>query len=170
MAPGIVPDSRALDAALDARLGNSTVRAEAVLDSMTPFLQRPRFQAALFGALAAIALVLCAVGLYAVASFEVSRRRHEMGLRLALGATTRHLRRVVIRDAVRPVVLGVVAGTVAAFWAGQFLQAFLVGVDARDPWTLGLVVTVLIATAVAAAWLPARRASLVDPATTLRAQ
>jgi ABC-type lipoprotein release transport system permease subunit len=93
-----------------------------------------------------------------------------MGVRLALGATARHLRRTVIGDALRPVVLGVVAGTIGAFWAGQFLQAFLVGVDARDPWTLGLVVAVLVATAVAAAWLPARRASLVNPATTLRAQ
>ena len=75
MAPGIAPDLRALDAALDARFGANSVRSDPVLDTMTPFLQRPRFQAALFAALATIALILSAIGLYAVASFDVGRNR-----------------------------------------------------------------------------------------------
>ena len=170
LAPGLAPDVRALDAALDARFGNRNVRADAVVDTMTPFLQRPRFQAALFGALAAIALLLSVVGIYAVASFEMSRRRFEMGVRLALGASARHVQSLAIRAALRPVVLGAIAGMLIAFWAGKFLQAFLVDVDARDPWTLALVAAVVIAAAIVAAWLPALRASRVDPVATLRAQ
>ena len=170
MAPGTQPDIRPIDAALDARFGSDSVRSDSVLSTMTPFLQRPRFQAALFGALAAIALILCAVGLYAVASFEVSRRRFEMGVRLALGATAQRIRRVVIRDSLRPILVGVIAGTIGAVWAAQFLQTFLIGVDARDPWTLMLVVAVVIAVALIASVVPARRASLVDPVSTLKAQ
>jgi hypothetical protein len=170
MAPGMALDLRALDAALDARLGPNSFRIDAVLETMTPFLQRPRFQAALFAALAVIALLLAAAGIYAVVSFEVSRRRYEMGIRLSLGATGHHLRRVIIGGALRPVALGVLAGAIGAIWAAKFLQAFLVGVDGRDPWTMILVGPVLVVTAIAASWLPARRAARVDPIATLSAK
>jgi ABC-type antimicrobial peptide transport system permease subunit len=135
---------------------------------LEPHIQRPRFQAQLFAVLAVIALLLAAVGLYAISSFEAARRRFEIGVRMAIGATARDVRRAVIRDALRPVVIGSVIGLGVSWWAAQFLQAFLVGVDARDPGTLALVALVLTSTAFVAAWLPARRAARTDPATVLR--
>jgi ABC-type lipoprotein release transport system permease subunit len=98
----------------------------------------------------------------------VARRRFELAVRLSLGATSADIRRLVVRDTVRPVVFGVVAGIVAAWWAAQFLEAFVLEVRLRDPWTYGLVVTVLITTAVLAAWAPARLAGRTDPSSVLR--
>jgi hypothetical protein len=100
MAPGHTPNAMALDAWLDERLGRQFARVEAVADLVTPHLQRPRFQAFLFGSFALIALCLAAVGLYAVAAFDVARRRYEIGVRLTMGATGGDIRRLVIRGAV----------------------------------------------------------------------
>jgi ABC-type lipoprotein release transport system permease subunit len=79
------------------------------------------------------------------------------------------VRRLIIRGALRPVLVGFAAGFLASWWCAQFLQTFVVDVDARDPWTLSLVAAVLHTTTVAAVWLPARRASHVAPTTVLRA-
>jgi predicted permease len=170
MRPGTTPDRRELLARFQALVPTGMAGAPvAVTDELAPWLEHPRFQAALFGSLALIALVLAAIGLYAITAFDAARRRHETGVRLALGATRGDIRRHVIGGAVRPVLAGSAAGLVAAWWAAQFLQAYLFEVDARDPWTLALVSLVLIATAVVAAWLPARRAARTDPANVLRA-
>jgi hypothetical protein len=166
--PGVSPDFSAIDLALDQRFGPSTVRVMSILDARLALLDRPRFQAALFGALAGIALMLGAVGLYAVASLEVSRRRFEMGVRLALGASPRALALVLAREALKPTLGGILVGTICALWCARFLQAYLFGVDARDPVTLALVAAVIVSSAVAAVWLPARRASALDPVKTLR--
>ena len=128
-----------------------------------------RFRATLFGVFAAAALLLAGVGLYAVTAFEVRQRRVEIGIRLALGATRQRVLAHMLRDAVWPVAIGSAAGLVVAWWAGRFLQSFLHEIDARGPGTLVAVGAVLIVTAVVAAWIPARRASRVDPATVLRA-
>jgi ABC-type antimicrobial peptide transport system permease subunit len=169
MSSGVVPDEVALDRWLDDRLGRQSARLEGELsEKIAPFVQKPLFQAVVFGGFASIALLLAAVGLYAVAAFDVARRRHEMGVRLTLGATGRDLRRLVIRAAVSPVLIGSTIGLLVTWWAAQFLQAFLFEVDARDPWTYGLVALTLVATAVVAAWLPARRAARTDPAMVLR--
>jgi predicted permease len=167
--PGQAPDTLALERALTEVSPGTRVAVESVADDLAPWLDRPRFQAMLFAALAGLSLVLAAVGLFAVTAFEVTQRRYEMGVRLALGATGRDVGRLVLSTAVRPVLVGSAAGLVAAWWAGQFLQAFLVDVDARDPWTYALVALTLVATAVVAAWLPARRAARTDPAEVLRA-
>ena len=148
----------------------TTVNVIDISDQLDRELLNFRFRAVLFGSFALVALVLAVVGLYAVSSFEVAQRRREMGVRLALGAVPRVLAQGVIRDAIRPVLIGVAAGVVGAFWAAKFLQAFLTGVDARDPWTLLLVSVLLIGVAVAASWIPARRAAATDPAEALRAQ
>jgi predicted permease len=166
---GAVPDPATIDARLDAAFGPGGASVFSIAERTAPYLQRPRFQAVLFASLAAIAIVLAAIGLYAVAAFDVARRRREMGVRLALGATPGDLRRTVIGTAVRPVLIGAAGGLTTALWAAQFLQSFLVDVDARDPWTYALVALVLVATAVVAAWLPARRAAKTDPAQVLRA-
>jgi ABC-type antimicrobial peptide transport system permease subunit len=132
-------------------------------------MQQPRFQALLFGSVAVIGLLLAAVGLYAVAAFDVARRRHEMGIRLALGATGRDLRQLIIGAALRPVAIGTVAGLMGAWWTARFLQAFVFDVDARNPWTYAVVALVLVGTAMLAAWRPAQRAAKTDPTTVLRA-
>lgn len=132
-------------------------------------LRDDRFRAALFMTFGVIALALAVVGLFSVASFEVALRRREMGVRVALGATPMALSMLVVREAVRPVMLGAALGLLLAFWAGKFLQSFLTGVDARDPGTLIIVAGVLILTSSCAAWIPARRAARTDPATVLRA-
>jgi predicted permease len=169
MEPGARPDQRALQARFqDLVPGGVVTSPVAVAEELAPWLEHPRFQAALFGTLAAIALVLAAIGLYGAAAFEAARKQHETGVRLALGATRRNVLRTLVGSAVQPVLIGSAAGLVIAWWAAQFLQAYLFEVDARDPWTLTLVVGVLIATAVLAAWLPARRAARTDPASVLR--
>ena len=132
-------------------------------------MQQPRFQALLFGSVAVIGLLLAAVGLYAVAAFDVARRRQEMGIRLALGATAGDLRHLVIGAALRPVAIGTVAGLIGAWWTARFLQAFVFEVDVRNPWTFGVVAVVLAVTAVLAVWRPAQRAAKTDPTTVLRA-
>jgi ABC-type antimicrobial peptide transport system permease subunit len=115
------------------------------------------------------AWLLAAVGLYAVTTFEAAQRSREMAFRNALGARSGSLIGLVLRDALRPVLIGLGTGLLVAFWSAGLLQAFLHDVDARDPWTYGLVALVLAATAVLAAWPPARRAAQAEPATVLRA-
>jgi putative ABC transport system permease protein len=145
------------------------VAASPVSGRLWKSLTDDRFRATLFGVFAAAALLLAGVGLYAVTAFDVRQRRVEIGIRLALGATRHRVLAHILRDAVWPVALGSMAGLVVAWWAGTFLQSFLHQVDARAPGTLVMVGTVLVVTAVVAAWIPARRASRVDPATVLRA-
>ena len=170
MRPGTTPDRRDLLERFQTLVPTGMIGAPiAVTDELAPWLEHPRFQAVLFGSLALIALVLAAIGLYALAAFDAARRRHETGVRLALGATRRDIRRGVIGGAVRPVLAGAAAGVIAAWWAAQFLQAYLFEVDARDPWTLAFVAGTLLLTAIVAAWLPARRAARTDPASVLRA-
>ncbi len=167
---GQAPDRTVLLDRLNARFGRNNVPMANVERDLAEWLYHPRFLAALFGALALVAGVLSAVGLYAVASFEVSRRRYEMGVRAALGATARNLRRLIVGDACRAVAAVASCGIVAAWWALQYLQSLLFEVDARDPATLALAVAVLLVTAILAAWLPAYRAGRTDPAEVLRAQ
>ena len=163
-------DVSAVRTALSQRVGDARIDVSHVAATLEPFMVDPRFRAALLGTLALTGLILAAVGLYAVASADVALRRYETGVRLALGATVRNVSRRVIVDTCQPVLLGVAAGLMVSYWSAQYLQAFLRRVDARDPWTYALVALTLIATAVASAWLPARRAASTDPAAVLRAQ
>jgi ABC-type antimicrobial peptide transport system permease subunit len=145
------------------------VTASPVASRMAESLRDERFRAQLFGAFGLVALTLACVGLYAVTAFDARTRRAEMGVRLALGATPRALRRLVLTRALVPTGTGAAGGLVAAWWAGTYLQAFLHQVDARDLGPLSMVGAVLIGAAALAALLPARRAGRVDPATVLRA-
>lgn len=170
LAPGGRLDDAQLQRRLSDAFGPTALRVEAVDAQLAPWLQAPRFQAVVFGSVAAIGLILAAAGLYALAAFEAARRRYEMGVRLALGASARDLRRLIIGGTIRPVVIGTALGLAAAWWAVRLLRAFVFAVDVYDPWTFGLVAVVLFATAAAAAWAPARRAGQIDPAAVLRAQ
>jgi putative ABC transport system permease protein len=127
-----------------------------------------RALALLSGLFSSLSLLLAAIELYGVTSYEVTRRRTEIGIRMALGATrTRVVREVVSRVLVQ-VGIGVVIGAAASVWASQFVTALLYGLKSRDPATLIGPVTVLIVKGVFAAWLPARRAARLDPIVALR--
>jgi putative ABC transport system permease protein len=108
--------------------------------------------------------------LYGVLSYTVSRRRPEIGVRIALGASGAEVRRLVLRDGMRPAALGVVLGIPAAALACQLLKGLLFGVGTFDPITFGAAPLLLLAVAAIASYIPAARAARVDPGITLRSE
>jgi putative ABC transport system permease protein len=128
----------------------------------------PRFNTALLGVFAALALVLASVGIYGVMSYAVAQRTHEIGVRVALGAGASDILRQVVRQGMLPAVLGIVTGTAGAWGVTRFLSALLFGVRPSDPLTFTLVPLLLAAVALVACLLPARRATKVDPVVALR--
>jgi ABC-type antimicrobial peptide transport system permease subunit len=124
----------------------------------------------MFVAFGALALVLAAVGLYSVVAYNVTQRQHELGVRVALGASGPDVVRLVVTDGLKVVGAGVAAGLLIAFWAGRFVEPLLFRVSPKDPSVFALVATTLIGVAIAASWMPARRASRVDPNVVLRSE
>jgi ABC-type antimicrobial peptide transport system permease subunit len=135
--------------------------------SIARSLAEQRFHLMLLVTLSAVALLLAAAGIYSVISFVVALRTHEIGVRLALGATGSDVVRLLTRQGLRPVVAGTAIGTLLATWAAKLLRGSVYGVQTSDPATLGAVVVVLLGVAVLAIVLPARRATRVDPTTAL---
>ena len=131
---------------------------------------RTRITLVLLGLASAIALVFGAVGIYGVVSYAVSLRTREIAVRIALGADPAGIRRMISRQAVAVAAVGVVGGLFGAIAMTRALSALLVGVSPIDPPTLASAALLLLIVAFAASWLPARRAALVDPAQTLRAE
>jgi ABC-type antimicrobial peptide transport system permease subunit len=128
-----------------------------------------RLGAALFTVFGGLALALAAIGLYSVIAYGVTQRTHEMGVRIALGAQAHAVVAMIIRDGLRVVAVGVVIGVGISLSAGHWIAPLLFHVSPRDPLVYALVAATLAAVALVAGWLPARRASRVDPATALRA-
>ncbi len=112
---------------------------------------------------AGIALTLAIGGIYAVLSYVVGRRRHEIGIRIALGARSGQVLALVVRQGLRLIAVGLIIGLPASWASSRLLSSLLVGVTGRDPATYISVVLVLVATGIVAAWIPARRAASVDP-------
>jgi len=132
-------------------------------------LDRPRrFQTELIGVFAVVALVLAALGLYGLMSYWVEQRTKEIGIRVALGATSRSVVSMVMRAGLQWACAGIVVGIGCALAFGQALSNSLFGVTATDPVTLATVIAVLTAVAAAASSLPTLRATKVDPAVALR--
>ena len=130
----------------------------------------PRFNVALLGLFATAALLLAAVGIYGVLSYTVAQRTGEIGVRIALGAGRGQVVRQVVAQGLAVALGGVALGVVGSMAAGGVLSSLLVGVSGRDPAVLAGVVALLTTVAAAAAWLPARRASRVEPVVALRAE
>ncbi len=128
----------------------------------------PRFQMQLMGAFAGLALLLAVVGIYGVNAYAVSQRRHEIGVRMALGATPGDVLREMIGQGMMLTGLGIVAGVGGSLAIASLLKSVLVGVSATDPVTLGGVAVAMAMVAVVACYVPARRATRIDPATALR--
>lgn len=141
----------------------STMAARAAI-----FLEPYRFRASLLAALSGLAFALSLVGIAGVVSYTVARRHHEIGVRIALGATPRRVVALVVRTGLWPVGAGALAGALGAMSLARLLDSFLFETTPRDPWTLAAVAGVLIVTAAAASWWPARRASRVNPIDALR--
>jgi ABC-type antimicrobial peptide transport system permease subunit len=137
-------------------------------DVLAPELRPWKTGATLFSLFGALALVIAAMGLYSAISYSVVQRRHEFGVRLALGARIADVVRMVVTYGLRPVVVGVALGTLAAFAGGPFIASMLFQTSPRDPVMYVSVTAVMVAVAVVAAAIPARRASRVDPAAALR--
>src|SRR5215472_2393799 len=129
---------------------------------------QPRFLTLLLGLFAALALALAAVGVYGLVSYSASRRAHEIGVRLALGAEKRDMLRLVVGQGLKLALMGAVIGTVGALALTRFLSSLLYGVKPNDPSTLLAVMLILIAVALIASYVPARRATKVDPLVALR--
>jgi predicted permease len=132
-------------------------------------LTQERLFARLATLLGCAAVALSAIGLYGLLAYGVARRTREIGLRMALGAAQRTVRWMVLGESIRLVALGLVIGMPAALAGTKILQSLLFGLDARDPVTLGVACLVMVALALLASYLPARRAARVDPMVALRA-
>ena len=129
---------------------------------------RPRFQAVLLALFAALALVLTAVGLYGVLSYSVAQRTHEIGIRRALGADRPAVMRLVVGQGMRLAGIGLLLGVLGALAATRLLASLLFEISPSDATTLVAVASSLGAVALAASWMPARRAAKIDPLTALR--
>jgi ABC-type antimicrobial peptide transport system permease subunit len=129
-----------------------------------------RFLLTVLGAFAAIALLLAATGIYSVLSQSVAQRTQEIGIRMALGADARRVVALMLSGAMRPVAAGILAGALAALAGAGVLQSFLFGVGPLDPIAFAAAAALLAAVALLAAYVPARRATRVDPLGALRAR
>jgi putative ABC transport system permease protein len=144
------------------------VRFREMDDVFSDSIQRPRMLAELVGIFAGLALLLAAIGTYGVLSYVVAERRREIGIRLALGADRTHVLRQVMKEGVSLTIIGVVAGLAGAFAMNHLLASLLFGVRPTDASTLGAGTLTITLVAVFACWLPAWRASRLDPNAVLR--
>jgi ABC-type antimicrobial peptide transport system permease subunit len=131
-------------------------------------MSRPRFNATIVASFAGAALLLAAIGVYGVLSYSVSSRMREIGVRVALGANPGRVMGLVLGEGLRLAAAGAIAGTIAAVAVTRLMRGLLVGVAGSDPRVLVAGAAVMLAVAAFAAWLPARRASAVDPIVVLR--
>jgi putative ABC transport system permease protein len=129
---------------------------------------RQRFNMLLLTVFGSAGLLMAAIGIYGVMSYSVQQRTQELGVRMALGAQASNLRNMVIRQGMTFTLAGVVIGVGGAFWLTRFLGSFLFGVKAWDPMVFVATPVILSAVSLLAVWIPARRATRVDPMTALR--
>jgi putative ABC transport system permease protein len=144
------------------------INARTMSDVLSGAMWVPRTGAALLLVFGSIALSLAVIGIYGVTAFFVRQRRREIGIRLALGATTANIVWLVVRRGFAPTVVGLALGIGASFFGGRHVASLLIGVGPRDPTSFATAVVVLAAAAGAASILPAVVAMRVDPAPILR--
>lgn len=137
-------------------------------DSLGTFLTERRFQTSLLIAFAGVALLMAAIGIYGLIQYSVATRTHEIGIRMAVGAQTGEVFRMVVREGLRLSLTGLAVGLVGALWLGRAGSSLLFGISAADPLTFLTVSVLLTSVAVAACYFPARRAMKVDPMVALR--
>jgi len=133
-------------------------------------IYRPRLIVSLFGVFAGVALLLASVGIYGVMAYSVAQRRHEIGIRMALGAQRSDVLRLIVVQGMKLIIVGTVIGIAGALAFTRLIQSLLFEINTTDPVTFGLVMALLGIVALLACYLPARRATKVDPLVTLRAE
>jgi putative ABC transport system permease protein len=161
-----VPTARAELAAIDRELPLSAIQPMSEVVGRS--IAERKFTMTLLAAFAAVAVALAAIGVYGVLAYVVSQRTQEIGVRLALGAAPEDVVKLFVREGATLAIAGLAAGFIAALGAARALTALLFGVTSTDPGTFALVILALGSTALAASYLPARRAASVDPMTALR--
>jgi predicted permease len=162
----VAADVRAAVWSLDRQLAPGSVRTMDEVVSRSTASRR--FTLTLLGGFAALALLLAAVGIYAVLAYSVARRTHEIGVRLALGARRNDVLRLVLGHGLRLTLVGLAMGTAGAFGLTRLFRSLLYEVGPTDPLTFGVVLLLLGGVALAASYIPARRAMRVDPMVALR--
>jgi putative ABC transport system permease protein len=143
-------------------------RVETMEQVVSNELAQPRFSSLLLAAFAGLALTLASVGIYGLVAYTVSRRTREIGLRMALGARAADVLRLVVAQGMALVAIGLGVGLAAALALGRLLASQLYAVSASDPATFAIVAVLLLGVTLAASWIPARRATRVDPLVALR--
>jgi predicted permease len=162
----LAPATRAAVKEIDPLLAIASVRP--MHEIMELSMARPRFAMRLLTAFGALALVLAAIGIYGIMAYGVKRRTREIGIRMALGAQRSSVLTLIVSQGMRLTVIGLAAGTLAAFLITRYMETLLYGVKPFDPVTFAGVVGLLAAVALVASWIPARRAVAGDTVVALR--
>jgi predicted permease len=162
LAAAVQREARSLDPAMP------IFTAETLAAQLDVSLTQERLVASLSSVFGLLSLALVCIGLYGVLAYDVARRTHEIGIRMALGASARQIVRLVVGETLRLVGIGVVIGLGVALAATRWVRSLLFGLQPHDPLTFGFVVALLLAVAAVAVYLPARRASRIDPMVALR--
>ena len=162
IASAVQREARAMDAAMP------MFEVETLATQVEASLAQERLVATLSSGFGLLALLLCCLGLYGILSYTIAQQTKEIGIRMALGAARRDVLWLVLRDALRLVSFGVLLGLPAALAASRLIASQLFGLSAADPLTIGAATLLLLIVAVLAAYLPAQRATRIDPLTALR--
>jgi ABC-type antimicrobial peptide transport system permease subunit len=162
----IAPALRNAVASVDRNLPLLNIRTQS--EQIADTTKEDRIFASLTGGFGILALVLACIGIYGIMAYSVSRRISEIGIRMALGAQAGQVLRIVMREASWLAVIGVIAGLGGALALGRLIASMLFGLKAYDPATLASAAALLIAVALAASWIPARRAARINPIQALR--
>jgi putative ABC transport system permease protein len=147
-----------------------TPKVQTMNERLSDMVAQPRFQALLLGLFGLLTLVMVSAGIYAVVSYSVTRRAHEIGVRMALGAQQRDVLRLVIGQEMKQVFIGLAIGLAGALALTRVMKGLLYGVSATDPLTFTAIALLLCFVALLACWIPARRAARVDPMAALRCE
>jgi ABC-type antimicrobial peptide transport system permease subunit len=146
------------------------ISAKSIEEQMAPLTAQDRAVAQIAIAFGAVALTLAAIGLYGVLSYGIARRKSEIAIRIALGSRPARVIAMILRETTRLIIAGLVLGAGLAYAASRVFTSQLFGVAPQDPLTLALAIGILVVVALSAAYLPARRASKLDPMVALRSE
>jgi predicted permease len=166
-ASSVIPAMRSVTESLNQE---AFLRFQSLPEIVAASLDTRRFSLVIFGAFAVAALLLAAMGVYGVTSYAVSQRQHEIGIRMALGATAGDVLRLMMSQGMRLALLGVAIGVVTALAIAGTLSKFVYGIATTDPLTFAAISLLLVGVALLACWIPARRATKVDPMIALRCE
>jgi len=161
--------SRSLASVVESMDSNLPVDQVKTMDQVVDqSLAGDRFSTVLFASFAGVALLLAGIGIYGVMSFTVAQRTHEIGLRMALGAAPKHVLGLVLKEGLLLALIGLVMGLSGTYFVGRMMKSLLYQVTAVDPGALSTVSVVLLFSALLACYIPAQRATQVDPLVALR--